>query len=86
MADVEPTREPRPCPVCGEALVAERKHDIEVDVCEEHGIWLDAGELETVVGRLNMRAIRRRRRSERSARRSGKMSGALWGWWSLLGD
>ena len=72
------------CPVCGSPLDLRRKRGITVDVCEEHGIWFDAGEFEAAVERI------KRRRPSRAdlarARRSGKVSGALFGWWSLMSD
>lgn len=74
------------CPVCGARLEIERESGVSVDVCRDHGVWLDAGELETIVARLRSRLGRKSRRHVREARRSGKIDGALWGWWSLLGD
>lgn len=34
------------CPVCGKRMIAfdYRAYDLELDSCEEHGYWLDAGE------------------------------------------
>lgn len=38
------------CPVCGTAMQRKRvNHGVEVDYCDWHGIWLDAGELERLV-------------------------------------
>ncbi|MFT4977252.1 MAG: Zn-finger nucleic acid-binding protein [Myxococcota bacterium] len=33
------------CPVCGDAMRSETIHDVEVDVCDQHGVWLDQKEL-----------------------------------------
>lgn len=33
------------CPVCSDVLNQEIIHDVTVDVCPTHGIWLDRGEL-----------------------------------------
>ena len=72
------------CPVCSQAMDVKRKRGITVDVCEDHGIWFDAGEFEAAVERI--KRSRPSRVDVRRARRSGKMSGALFGWWSLLSD
>ncbi|HZP26710.1 MAG TPA: zf-TFIIB domain-containing protein [Dehalococcoidia bacterium] len=34
------------CPVCGQAMTAfdYRAYNLELDACDEHGYWLDAGE------------------------------------------
>ena len=40
----------RPCPLCREPLAHCFLGDIEVDRCDQkHGIWFDAGELQTVL-------------------------------------
>ena len=46
-----------PCPICHAPM---RTHllsgtDVEADVCEEHGTWLDRGELQTVLRELMAR-------------------------------
>jgi hypothetical protein len=38
------------CPKCGGHLVTEEFHRVQVDRCPDcHGLWLDAGEIETVL-------------------------------------
>lgn len=38
------------CPKCGQELAAEECGDVEIDVCPScKGLWLDAGELATIV-------------------------------------
>jgi Zn-finger nucleic acid-binding protein len=76
----------RACPVCGDRMHIERKKNVSIDVCPEHGIWLDKGELESIISAINSRARRGRRDAVRRAKRDGKVQGAFWGWWSLLGD
>ena len=76
----------RPCPVCGNRMHIEKKNRISIDVCPDHGIWLDEGELEAIVTAVRSRGKRRQRSAVRDARRKGKMQGAFWGWWSLLSD
>lgn len=86
MSETSGSESVRPCPVCRQGMEHEREHGVEIDVCEGHGVWLDAGELEAIVLKLKARAGRQRRRAVDSARRRGKVSGAFWGWWSLLGE
>ena len=81
---------PRPCPECGETMRVERWKTIEIDVCPGHGIWLDQGEMEKIVKAIKRDVGSRHRRHvrevRRKARREGKLKGATWGFWSLLGD
>ena len=76
----------RPCPVCGSTMILERKNDVTIDVCPDHGIWLDAGELERITASIRKRAWVRQRAAARRARREGKRQGVFYGWWSLIGD
>ena len=40
------------CPKCGQELATERCDSVEIDVCPScKGVWLDAGELGTIVGK-----------------------------------
>ena len=39
------------CPVCRDAMITLELHDVEIDLCVAcGGIWLDAGELEQLIG------------------------------------
>lgn len=39
------------CPVCQKAMITAELHQVEVDYCPQcRGIWLDAGELEILLG------------------------------------
>jgi Zn-finger nucleic acid-binding protein len=76
----------RKCPVCGTAMRIEKRDGVSIDVCADHGIWLDQGELEGIVAAVRRRADRVRRSAVRRARRDGKVKGAFWGFWSLLGE
>lgn len=39
------------CPVCTNAMITLELHDVEIDYCTDcGGIWLDAGELELLLG------------------------------------
>jgi len=76
----------RPCPICGQMMAVEARQGVSIDVCAAHGMWLDNGELRPLVelaaskGRLGCVEMVRR------ARREGKVSGAMFGLWSLLFD
>jgi len=74
----------RRCPVCGAVLLQESEHGVTIDVCEEHGIWLDRGELEVVARVVRQQERRTREAAVQEARHEGKMTGAFWGWISLL--
>lgn len=47
----------RRCPICSELMHADRKQGIQVDVCHEHGVWLDKGELSALLGRTQQQAV-----------------------------
>jgi Zn-finger nucleic acid-binding protein len=61
--------EPRCCPVCGEAMAFFQQFDIVMDVCEAHGVWLDQGELATLLERTYWH---RREHDEASDRNPGR--------------
>jgi Zn-finger nucleic acid-binding protein len=42
------------CPVCGHEMQIEQLHGVHVDWCREHGVWLDAGELEAIESNLRL--------------------------------
>ena len=37
------------CPRCDAPMLAVEYENVEVDYCEDHGVWLDAGELELLL-------------------------------------
>ena len=43
--------EPRPCPVCGRTMDLLKHFDVVMDVCDDHGVWLDQGELSLILER-----------------------------------
>ncbi len=51
----------RPCPVC-EALMNRKNFDnrsgIIIDICADHGVWLDADELEDIAGYITEKGMR----------------------------
>lgn len=65
----------RPCPVCGISMEVETwkdlfkaTPDVTVDLCEEHGLWLDHGELEALLERAKTDARRTAQSSMSRAR------------------
>ena len=76
----------RMCPVCGGRMNVEVKHDVHIDVCADHGIWLDKGELPAITRVVRDNSRRRASQRVREAKRKGKMQGAFFGFWSLLLD
>ena len=67
----------RPCPICGEKMESEKTQGILVDVCEEHGVWLDKGELSGVIRRSQKDAVKE---AMRTAGESGQDHGFLLGY------
>jgi hypothetical protein len=48
------------CPKCGATLATEEFHGVQIDRCPEcHGLWLDAGEIDTVVAHEDPGLLRR---------------------------
>ena len=76
----------RLCPVCGMPLAPTTVKGITVDACEDHGIWLDNGELSSILARQRRSMSNSKRSAVSRARKDGKVSGALFGWMSLLFD
>lgn len=74
----------RPCPICGENMQVEVEQSVHIDCCPQHGIWLDRGELHSIINRVRSGERIDRHRLIRNARRDGKKSGALFGVWSLM--
>lgn len=37
------------CPKCGVAMTTRHIRSVEIDLCTEHGVWLDKGELAKIV-------------------------------------
>ncbi len=69
---------PRPCPCCGETMVVETWRDffkatpdVVVDLCPEHGLWLDHSEMEILLERARFDARREGRTKVRRANQDG---------------
>ena len=40
------------CPVCGKAMkVQEKYYCVEIEVCEDHGLWLDPSKMKNILKR-----------------------------------
>ena len=82
---VDETREgSRPCPVCSRKMVVERKGKVTVDLCPEHGVWLDAGELESICKSIRMAAAVSRHKAVCKAHDQEKRRWARYHWWGLF--
>jgi Zn-finger nucleic acid-binding protein len=60
------------------------KYGTTIDVCREHGVWLDAKELDRMVASVRRRAAFRTQLAARRAYREGVVSGQRLGLLSLL--
>jgi len=70
------------CPDCQQSMLKEQRPDyfgdgetVTVDVCEEHGLWLDQGELDLILARSKRDMAREEGRSLRRAFRDGQEEG-----------
>ncbi len=62
-----------------------KRDGVEVDICKEHGVWLDDGELQVVLSKARRRG-RGTRGSVARARRRGVIKGLFWGVWAFLDE
>jgi Zn-finger nucleic acid-binding protein len=76
----------RECPICKQKMTVEDEYGVSIDVCPEHGAWLDRGELRAIIGRIRSGERISRQTMIRKAKKDGKISGVLFGVWSLLLD
>lgn len=51
--DPPPGDSGRRCPTCNGRLAAQHIENINVDVCDTHGVWFDAEELQSVLYRIS---------------------------------
>ena len=42
------------CPHCGDSMNLVRYHEVQIDQCDEHGVWLDGGELDAILHNLSL--------------------------------
>ena len=67
------------CPVCQEQMGVEVYQSISVDVCPQHGVWFDLGEVPALLARVRSSERQDRMSAIREARTNGKISGVLFG-------
>jgi len=67
----------RPCPICGKAMKTTRRGADSLDVCKDHGIWLDKDELARMFQRRTRSFERRLNDAKQQAQRHGFFWGAL---------
>ena len=56
------------CPFCKQRMQLKQLEGVKVDVCDEHGIWLDKGEIEALMD---------------SAKQKGHADGLTSGLWNV---
>ena len=63
----------RPCPICGDKMKTQTEFDVIVDVCPQHGVWLDKNELGRILESYKGSAVQTARL--RSEYERGKRTG-----------
>jgi Zn-finger nucleic acid-binding protein len=61
ITEVEAYDGSRLCPVCGRRMEQQVYRKAQIEVCEQHGVWLDKGELESILEAQAKRAASRLR-------------------------
>jgi Zn-finger nucleic acid-binding protein len=84
-AEIIPEGERR-CPICEKTMTAEMEYGIQIDVCEEHGFWLDKGELGKLKGELLSHTSSSMDYLADEAKREERKKGIIFGWLSLSMD
>jgi Zn-finger nucleic acid-binding protein len=65
-------------------MAVEADHGVSYDVCQDHGIWLDRGELAAVISSIRAGQRISRSLAIKKAKRDGQWAGAARGIWSLM--
>ncbi len=47
----------RPCPICGTKMQTQLEFGVTVDICREHGLWLDRKELGAILENYKSSAV-----------------------------
>jgi Zn-finger nucleic acid-binding protein len=75
----------RRCVICGSRMTRQFQEGVAVDVCEEHGIWLDKNQLPRIISRIRERGHEVRRaamqRTYEEGKKEGREEAAWWGFW-----
>ena len=72
--------QPMKCPICQAEMTRKVTLSTEIDLCAEHGVWLDKGELQKIIS--SIRGIYTQGMAEQ--RKQGRIEGIFYDWWSLL--
>ena len=72
------------CPICQTAMVKNITHGVEVDVCREHGIWLEKGELPKIIARVRSIYSDGMAHQKQENREKGRLEGIFFGWLSFF--
>ena len=76
----------RQCPICNETMSIETEYGIQIDVCVQHGVWLDKVELGKIKGEVLDTKSSSEQYLAEEARRDDKLRGIFFGWLSLSMD
>ena len=57
--------------------------DVQIDLCKDHGIWLNKGELSRILDGY-VESARTEGDEDSKTRQRGRFEGIFLGWWSLL--
>ena len=70
------------CPTCAKDMEKRSSYgDVEIDICADHGIWLDKGELQRIIV---SHAAEDTRPPDPDNRQRGRYEGIFFGFWSLF--
>ena len=76
----------RPCPICANTMDVETMSGIKIDVCGDHGVWLDRGELPNILSSVDASHRKSTVKAIRKAKEEGKKAQMVFGVWSFLFD
>jgi Zn-finger nucleic acid-binding protein len=71
------------CPVCTGEMSKRSSWEVEIDLCAQHGIWLDKGELARIIESF-AEQDRQSLDSGGGDRQQGRYEGMFLGWLSLF--
>jgi len=71
----------RRCVICGSRMTRQLREGVAVDVCDEHGIWLDKNELPRIIERIRERGHEVRKAAMSRTYEEGREQGIWWGFW-----
>ena len=71
------------CPVCSSEMSRRSSYDVEIDMCAQHGIWLEKGELARILDSFAEQALPVSGSVE-DARHRGRLEGVFGGFLSLF--